>query len=240
MPGMPLARRGRPPYPDVLTPAEWSVLQLLRHGLSSAQIARLRRTGRPAVTFHLANIAAKLQLPSRAALRHWPGVPAGSALAARNRTSARTPSEAAMPAPGPASTPAPSADPGALGPIGQLSLLVTDIERATAFYRDTLGLPHLFTFDTLAFFDCAGTRLFLSTPETTPEGGSWRPSSVLYFRVEDIAAAHARLAAAGVPFVGAPHLVHRHESGVEEWMAFFADPDGNTLALMAQVAPAGA
>lgn len=218
-------RRGRPPHPDALTPAEWSVLHLLRHGLSSAQIARLRGTGRPAVTFHLANIAAKLQLRSRAALRHWPGVPADSALAARTRGRP----EAAMPH----STPAPTTGPAALGPIGQLSLLVTDIERATTFYRDVLRLPHLFTFGTLAFFDCAGTRLFLSTPEQ----GAWRPSSVVYFRVEDIHVAHARLAAAGAPFEGAPHLVHRHDSGLEEWMAFFTDPDGNMLALMSQVSP---
>jgi catechol 2,3-dioxygenase-like lactoylglutathione lyase family enzyme len=120
-----------------------------------------------------------------------------------------------------------------LGPIGQLSLLVRDIEQASAFYRDVLGLPHLYTFGPLAFFDCAGTRLFLSVPVD----GAWRPSSVIYFRVQDIRATHERLAAAGVAFAGAPHLMHRHDSGVEEWMAFFADPDGNTLALLAQVPP---
>ena len=117
--------------------------------------------------------------------------------------------------------------------LGQISLAITDVDRAVAFYRDTLGLPHLFTFDTLAFFDCAGVRLFLGVPE---EGG-WKPSSVLYFRVPDIEAAHAALTARSVAFESAPHLIHRHDSGVEEWMAFFHDSEGNMLALMSQVAP---
>jgi catechol 2,3-dioxygenase-like lactoylglutathione lyase family enzyme len=58
---------------------------------------------------------------------------------------------------------------------------------------------------------------------------------VLYFRVADIRAAHETLTARGVTFTSAPHLIHRHESGLEEWMAFFEDPDGHTLAIMAQV-----
>ncbi|RLT36182.1 MAG: hypothetical protein DWI59_01170 [Chloroflexi bacterium] len=50
-----------------------------------------------------------------------------------------------------------------------MSLLVRDVARAEAFYRDTLELPHLFTFGTLAFFDCGGVRLFLSQPEGTAD-----------------------------------------------------------------------
>jgi predicted enzyme related to lactoylglutathione lyase len=61
----------------------------------------------------------------------------------------------------------------------------------------------------------------------------------LYFRVADIAAKHAELAARGVDFKGAPHMIHRHADGTEEWMAFFADPEGRPLALMSQVKPAG-
>ena len=121
----------------------------------------------------------------------------------------------------------------AIAGVGQISLGIRDVERAVAFYRDTLGLPHLFTFGTLAFFDCAGVRLFLAVPED----GTWRPSSVVYFRVPDIAAAHRALAARGVAFEAAPHLIHRHDSGLEEWMAFFHDPDGNVLGLMSQVPP---
>jgi catechol 2,3-dioxygenase-like lactoylglutathione lyase family enzyme len=122
--------------------------------------------------------------------------------------------------------------PGITG-LGQVGLLVRDAARAEAFYRDVLELRHLFTFGTLAFFDLDGVRLMLSQPED----GVWRPGSVLYLRVPDIEAAHGALAARGVPFDAAPHLIHRHADGIEEWMAFFRDPDENQLALMARVAP---
>jgi len=116
-----------------------------------------------------------------------------------------------------------------LGPIGQISREVGDIAAAEAFYGGTLGLPHLYTYGKLAFFDCGGTRLYLQ--EVAPPV---KPQSVLYFRVGDIEAAHRELAARGVSFREPPHLIHRHPDGVEEWMGFFADPDGGILALMAQ------
>ena len=90
--------------------------------------------------------------------------------------------------------------------------------------------PHLYTFGKLAFFDCGGVRLFL-------EQGDGRDAAVLYFRVPDIRAAHTTLQARGVEFEGAPHLIHRHADGLEEWMAFFHDNEGRVLALMSQVQP---
>ncbi len=123
---------------------------------------------------------------------------------------------------------------GALGPIGQISRQVRDISAAVTWYRDVLGLPHLFTFGTLAFFDCGGVRLYLQ--EGKKEVGE-PGDSVLYFRVADIQETCRGLSERGVKFLGAPHLIHRHESGVEEWMAFFEDPDGKVLALMSQVKP---
>lgn len=124
---------------------------------------------------------------------------------------------------------------GALGPIGQVSRQVRDIDAAVRWYRDVLGLSHLFTFGSLAFFDCHGVRLFLSadTREQASPG-----DSVLYFRTDDIEATHRTLTERGVTFRGAPHLIHRHASGVEEWMAFFDDVDGKPLALMSQVSRA--
>ena len=118
-----------------------------------------------------------------------------------------------------------------LGPIGQVLLAVDDVPRAEAFYRDTLGLKHLFTFGKLAFFDCQGTRLMLTAME---EDGHARMHSVIYFRVPDIDAAHAALTGRGVHFEHDPHLIHRHENGTEEWMGFFNDLDGNLLAIMAE------
>ena len=117
-----------------------------------------------------------------------------------------------------------------LGPIGQIARSVKDIAAAEAWYRDVLGLSHLYTFGKLAFFDCGGVRLFL-------EEGEGRDAAVIYFRVPDIRAAHAQLEARGVHFESAPHLIHRHADGMEEWMAFLHDNEGRLLALMSQVRP---
>lgn len=118
-----------------------------------------------------------------------------------------------------------------LSTIGQVSMRAKDIERAIAFYRDTLGIRHLFTFGTLAFFDCGGVRLMLGLPEK-PEFD--HPGSVLYFKVDDIRAAHATLEGRGVAFEGPPHLIAKMPDH-ELWMAFFRDSEANLLALMAEV-----
>jgi DNA-binding CsgD family transcriptional regulator/catechol 2,3-dioxygenase-like lactoylglutathione lyase family enzyme len=209
----PASRRGRPPHPDVLTPAEWEVLNMVRHGRSNRSIARARRTSLDAVKFHVANLLMKLDLPDRAALRAWCGAPAGSAVERRSMAMASQLQ---------------------LGHLGQISRHVSDIKKAEEWYRDVLRLPHLFTFGNLAFFDCGGTRLFLSTPE---EGHSLHEESVLYFQVPDIQEAYADLKGRGIEFQGAPHMIHKHADGTEEWMAFFKDPDGGLLAIMAQARP---
>ncbi len=118
--------------------------------------------------------------------------------------------------------------------LGQVSLLIRDTARATGFFEQTLGLRHLYTYGDLVFFDCAGTRLYL---QRVPDE-KWRPASILYFRVPDIDARYAEMLEQGVAFEGPPHLIHRHDSGVEEWMAFFSDSEGNSLALMAEVGAA--
>lgn len=120
----------------------------------------------------------------------------------------------------------------AIGRVGQIAINVHDIERATAFYRDVLGLKFLFAAPPgLAFFDCGGVRLMLTTPEL-PEHD--HVSSVIYYVVPDIAAAYASIVARGVTFEGEPHVVARMP-GIEIWMAFLKDPDGNLLALMCDV-----
>jgi DNA-binding CsgD family transcriptional regulator/extradiol dioxygenase family protein len=200
--------RGRPPHDDQLTPAEWAVVEWVRHGLTNRQIAERRGIGLDAVKFQVGNALAKLGLADRRQLRRWDGV---------RRESKLKPGKTEM-------------TDMALGPVGQIARTVADLAEATAFYGDKLGLPHLYTFGELAFFDCGGTRLYLHQMEVKPE-------SCLYFQVADIHAAHRQLEAKGVIFQGAPHLIHRHADGTEEWMAFFNDPEGRTLALMAQVAP---
>jgi len=120
-----------------------------------------------------------------------------------------------------------------LGHLAQISLTVTDIERSVAFFRDVLGLRHLFTAGQLAFFDCDGVRLMVDALAEAQGRGN----SVLYFRVTDIHGVQEALAAKGVPFDGAPHRIHTHADGTEEWMTFFHDPDGNVLALASAVKP---
>ncbi|HMV33054.1 MAG TPA: VOC family protein, partial [Gemmatimonadales bacterium] len=97
-------------------------------------------------------------------------------------------------------------DPGAaaLTAIGQIAVTVRDLPRATTFYRDVLGLPLLFEVAGMAFFDAGGVRLMLAVP-TDPRYD--HPASILYYRVADIHAAAARLAAAGAAFAAEPHLV---------------------------------
>jgi DNA-binding CsgD family transcriptional regulator/catechol 2,3-dioxygenase-like lactoylglutathione lyase family enzyme len=214
-------RRGRPPHPDVLTPAEWAILDWVRHGLSRREMARLRGVSLSAVRYHLANISGKLGVAGVRELRHWSGVPA-----TRPRLRPVTPRKENALVPNPGDLP--------LGRLGQVALSVRDVPRAEAFYATTLGLPHLFTFGDLAFFDMAGTRLYLQRMDDA----DWRPGSLLYFVVEDIHAAVAALEGRGVAFRGASHRIHTHDDGTEEWMAFFDDPDGNVLALMARVSSA--
>jgi methylmalonyl-CoA/ethylmalonyl-CoA epimerase len=117
-----------------------------------------------------------------------------------------------------------------LSRIHQISMRAKDVDRAVRFYRDTLGVPFLFAAPPqLAFFDCAGVRLMLSAPE--PEFD--HPGSVLYFAVEDIAAAHAALKARGVTFRTEPHRIATLADR-EVWLADFQDSEGNTLALMSE------
>ncbi len=115
--------------------------------------------------------------------------------------------------------------------LGQIAVNAQDVPRATAFYRDKLGLPLLFTAGELAFFNCGGVRLMLTRPEK-PEFD--HPSSILYFAVPDIEAGYQQLRAAGVEFEDVPHLVARLPDH-ELWMTFFRDSERNVLALMSEV-----
>jgi DNA-binding CsgD family transcriptional regulator/predicted enzyme related to lactoylglutathione lyase len=212
-----MKKRGRPRYNDVLTLAEWRIVNAVRHGLSNAAIAKLRGVSLDAVKFHIENATAKLGLPNKAALRRWRGVHKQSPLLVLDSKQTLEPTMSAL----------------KLGPIGQISRSVKDIKIAEQWYGTVLGLPHLYTFGTLAFFDCGGTRLFLSQSQDEPG-----PESIVYLRVENIHAAYKELLARNVEFMGAPHMIHKHADGMEEWMCFFKDPEGRPLALMSQTKPA--
>ena len=119
----------------------------------------------------------------------------------------------------------------ALSDIGQIGLTVSDLEKAAAFYRDALGLKHLFNAPPgMAFFAAGNVRLMLSRPE---KPDSERFGCALYFKVADIRAARDALAERGVAFEVEPHRLARMPDH-ELWMAFFRDPDRNLLALMCE------
>lgn len=192
---------------------------MLRHGLTLRAIAGRRGISVDAVKFHVANAVGKLGLSGLKELRLWQGVAGHSALRGKGRKMDM-------------------AEQLKLSSIGQISRSVSDIEAAVAWYRDVLGLAHLFTTGPLAFFDCGGTRLFLEQGEVGPE-------SILYFLVQDIHVAHETLRTRGATSIAVPHMIHRHANGMEEWMAFFTDPDaplvdqpyGRAIAIMSQVMP---
>lgn len=199
--------RGRPAHADVLTPAEWRVVEGVRHGMTNPQIAKRQNVSVDAVKYHVANALLKLGLSSRAELKRWDGVSRGSALSRKDPQMSK---------------------PEKFGPLAQISRTVLDVEAAKAWFSDVLGLELLYSFPGMAFFRLGEARLYLFQAEKPVA------DSILYFRVEDIHATHRDLQGRGVRFENAPHMLYRHPDGTEEWMAEFRDNEGRPMALMCQ------
>jgi DNA-binding CsgD family transcriptional regulator/catechol 2,3-dioxygenase-like lactoylglutathione lyase family enzyme len=203
---------GRPRHDDVLTPAEWKVAEQVRHGMTNRRIAERMGVSLDAVKYHVGNALSKLGFSRREQLRLWDGVAKGTALhRRRSAMDAPAPSESYM-------------------MLGQIARTTKRFDESHAWYRDVLGIPELYSFGNLAFFDLGGVRMML-----TEEEGGLVSESILYLRVPDIHKAKDQLEARGVKFINAPHLIHRHEDGTEEWMAAFEDNEGRPLQLMTQV-----
>lgn len=116
--------------------------------------------------------------------------------------------------------------------LDQVAIRVDDLARAVAFYKEVLGLPHMFTAgDKLAFFDCGGTRLMLSHPEKAEFD---HPGSILYFKVPDIHVAHEMLTGKRVKIEDPPHLIAKMGK-YDLWMMFFRDSENNMLALSCDI-----
>jgi catechol 2,3-dioxygenase-like lactoylglutathione lyase family enzyme len=117
----------------------------------------------------------------------------------------------------------------AVGPVAQIHVSVSDLDRSVEFYRDVLGVPFLFRVpgQPMAFFQSGDVRLYLGVPEA-PE---FRSKVVLYFRVDDVEGEYTRLTDAGIEFGDKPHVVHRDDTQ-ELWMSGLRDPDGHHLILM--------
>ncbi|HEX8354313.1 MAG TPA: VOC family protein [Pyrinomonadaceae bacterium] len=118
-----------------------------------------------------------------------------------------------------------------LSQVGQIAISVGDLERATGFYRDKLGMKYLFTANGMAFFDNGGIRLMLSRLEGTPGA---RANSVVYYRVGDIREGYKTLSERGVQFEEPPELAAKTEK-FDLWLACFKDSENNTLCLMSEV-----
>jgi catechol 2,3-dioxygenase-like lactoylglutathione lyase family enzyme len=103
-----------------------------------------------------------------------------------------------------------------------------DIERAVAFYRDVLELPQNPREPTE--FEAGNVTLALWRPEDQGVEFVSGASHGIALRVADVAGARAELEAKGVEFVG------ERDSGICN-MAFFEDPDGNSLILHRRYAP---
>lgn len=204
---------GRPRHDDVLTPAEWKVAEQVRHGLTNRRIAERMGISLDAIKFHVGNALSKLGFSTREQLRLWDGVAKGTALhhLRRKAMDSQTTTDSYM-------------------MLGQIARTTKQFDASHAWYRDVLGLPELYSFGNLAFYDLGGVRLML-----TEEEGDLASESILYLRVPDIHGAKGELEQRGVKFINAPHLIHRHEDGTEEWMAAFEDNEGRPLQLMTQV-----
>ena len=179
----------------------------VRHGLTNVQIGRRQGISPDAAKYHVSNILSKLGMTRREELRVWDGISAGSNI---DRSRLVKNSE--------------------VGPIGQIARTVSDIESARDWHRDVLGLRHLFDAGSMAFFACGDTRLMLVEGDAGPE-------SILYFSVDDLHSRFDELKARGAKVASAPHRIHTHEDGTEEWMGFVEDCEGRPIGLMSVAAP---
>lgn len=112
-----------------------------------------------------------------------------------------------------------------------ISVPVTDVERARAFYGETLGLPVV---DPRGFPEFQlGENVSLYLIDMTQIGSSFQGphTSSIALRVADVAETRAELESRGVAFDS-----ETYDSGVCH-MAFFKDPDGNQLMLHRRYAP---
>lgn len=125
--------------------------------------------------------------------------------------------------------------PVSLSRIKQIAVPVNSVEKAKAFYRDALGMQHLFDAPpALSFFDCGGVRLMLCGPEAQGKDGDTQ-HAVLFYDTADIKTTYAQIKASGAPSLADPHIIARM-NGREVWVAELSDGQGNNVSLISEVA----
>ena len=110
----------------------------------------------------------------------------------------------------------------------QVAVNASDLDRAEKFYRDILELEFVARFEPpgLLFFRAGSTRILLETGA---------PASTLYYEVADLRVQCEALEQKGIVLTSEPHKIHTDASGlfgapgVEEWMAFCNDSEGNVI-----------
>ena len=116
--------------------------------------------------------------------------------------------------------------------IGQIAIAISDLEKSVNFYKNTLQLELLFEVPPgLAFFNCGGTRLMLTTLQGEEKD---HHTSVIYYKVEDIKAVTSDLIDKGIDFEREPQLAAKMEDH-ELWIGFLRDPDENLVGIMAEI-----
>ena len=121
-----------------------------------------------------------------------------------------------------------------LSRIKQVALPVRDVGEATRFYRDTLGMRHLFDAPpALSFFDCGGVQLMLAGPEGQGKDGDHQ-HAVVFYDVNDIKATHAKIKSSGAKSLEEPRVIARM-NGREIWVSSVSDGQGNVVSLMSDV-----
>lgn len=118
--------------------------------------------------------------------------------------------------------------PGELIGVMQLAIPVTNIERATAFYRDTLGFPLLMNAPNMAFLDCGGVRIYLDANPGVVEAGK---SSLIYFRAQNIDRAHSNFQESGVTIFQPPQIIASLPDR-NVWLMWIRDSESNLLGVM--------
>lgn len=120
--------------------------------------------------------------------------------------------------------------------VVQVAQHADDLDRATEFYTQILGLPLIARFGPLVFVDLGGTRLLLEQAA---------PPAMIYLRVADLQGRIGQLREAGVDIVAEPHVIFTDTDGVfgpagrAEWQAFIRDSEGNLLGLVGYQDPTG-